>query len=362
MPNFIQRFPEQYSMPGYNIECDQGSLYYRKCYVVLASGEKQEIIGYTAGGDPISKDSTDVPTGTAWVPTMTTLDMYGDAYQPYPEGIPYTAGGGSVVNWTPSGGADVSNIYTYLNQSMPGAYARQMEKDRTCNPLWPTFGCKTYTEDSVPIGTTGGTATTGNADDETPSLWESFTSWWSGSAENFNSLWVGDTNEQATGGKMKFRKGKTDDGNTNQTAGQGSGGFGPGHGRSPSISGGSGGSRLSTPSRGIEGISGVGISDVAYCRGSGCIQSPEGADWGQPLDAGGDSLGSNFGQDQGKQATMAADEEMQVIEQDIPGNYIEPQTNIGWNRLAVPAIVLGGLSLALWQDKRMNRGAKDGWY
>ena len=344
MPNFIQRFPEQYSMPGYNIECDQGSLYYRKCYVVLASGEKQEIIGYTAGGDPISKDSTDVPTGTAWVPTMTTLDMYGDAYQPYPEGIPYTAGGGSVVNWTPSGGADVSNIYTYLNQSMPGAYARQMEKDRTCNPLWPTFGCKTYTEDSVPIGTT---ATTGNADDETPSLWESVTSWWSGSAENFNSLWVGDTDTSGNG-KMKFRKRKTTTA-PEKTAGQGSGGY-AGRGSHGDLH------NLSPSSLG------VGISDVAYCRGSGCIQSPEGADWGQPLDAGGDSLGSNFGQDQGKQATMAADEEMQVIEQDIPGNYIEPQTNIGWNRLAVPAIVLGGLSLALWQDKRMNRGAKDGWY
>lgn len=234
MPNFIQWFLEQYSMAGYNIECDQGSLYYRKCYVVLPSGERQEIIGYTAGGDPISKDSTDVPTGTAWVPTMTTLDMSGNAYQPYPEGLPYTAGGGSIVNWTPSGGADVSNIYTYLNQSMPGAYSRQMEKDRICNPLWPTFGCKTYSNKGVPIGTTGGTA-----DEEAPSLWENLTSWWSGSAE---------------------------------------------------------------------------------------------------------------------------DTELQVIQQDIPGNYIEPQTNVSWNSLAVPAIVLGGLGVAIWQDKRMNRGAKNERY
>jgi hypothetical protein len=281
-------------MAGYNIQCDQGSLYYRKCYVVLPSGEKQEIIGYTSGGDPISKDSTDVPKGTAWVPTMTTLDMSGNAYQPYPEGIPYTAGGGSVVNWTPSGGADISNIDTYLNQSMPGAYARQMEKDRTCNPLWPTFGCKTYTEDSVPIGTTGG-STTETSEEPTPSLWESITSWWSGSAESFKAMTAAKPSQRTR-------------------------------------------------------------AAIAMAR------NPEGADFGQPLDSGGDALGSNFGQDQGAQARMAADEEMQVVEQDIPGNYIEPETEMAWNRLAVPAIVLGGLGLALWQDKRMNRGGSDEWY
>jgi hypothetical protein len=109
-----------------------------------------------------------------------------------------------------------------------------MEKDRICNPLWPTFGCKTYSNKGVPIGTTGGTA-----DEEAPSLWENLTSWWSGSAE---------------------------------------------------------------------------------------------------------------------------DTELQVIQQDIPGNYIEPQTNVSWNSLAVPAIVLGGLGVAIWQDKRMNRGAKNERY
>ena len=235
-------------MAGYNIQCDQGSLYYRKCYVILASGEKQEIIGYTSGGDPISKDTTDVPRGTAWVPTMTTLDMSGNAYQPYPEGIPYTAGGGSVVNWTPSGGADVSNINTYLNQSMPGATARQMEKDRVCNPLWPTFGCRTFKNKGVPIGTTGGTsvAPTGNIDDqETTSIWESLTSWWSGSAED-------DDDDDA--------------------------------------------------------------------------------------------------------------EEMQVIEQQIPGMYIAPTSSVNWNKLAIPAVALGGLGLALYADKRMNRGVYNEQY
>ena len=34
---------------------------------------------------------------------------------------------------------------------------------------------------------------------------------------------------------------------------------------------------------------------------------PEGADMGQPLDAGGDSEGQDFGQDQGSQDTMEAD-------------------------------------------------------
>ena len=283
-------------MAGYNIQCDQGSLYYRKCYVVLASGEKQEIIGYTSGGDPISKDSTDVPKGTAWVPTMTTLDMSGNAYQPYPEGIPYTAGGGAVVNWTPSGGADVANIDTYLNQSIPGAYARQMEKDRTCNPLWPTFGCKTYTEDDVPIGTTGGSTTTETSEEEKSSLWNSLTSWWSGAAESFNAM---------TAAKPSKRTREA----------------------------------------------------IANARG------PEGADWGQPLDAGGDSLGSNFGQDQGAQARMSSEgEEMQVIEQQIPGHYIEPTSSVDWSKLAVPAVAIGGLGLALYVDKRMNRGVYDEQY
>lgn len=281
-------------MAGYNIQCDQGSLYYRKCYVVLPSGEKQEIIGYTAGGDPISKDSTDVPKGTAWVPTLTTLDMSGNAYQPYPEGIPYTAGGGSVVNWTPSGGADVANINTYLNQSIPGAYARQMEKDRTCNPLWPTFGCKTYTEDSVPIGTTGGSTT--ETSEEPKSLWESITSWWSGAAETFHTRSMGTLNPRA---------------------------------------------RRRT------------VAEIEAAR------NPEGADFGQPLDAGGDALGSNFGQDQGAQARMASEDGMEQIAQDIPGNYIEPKAHIDWSRLVVPGLVLGGLGMAIYTDKRMNQGGSN---
>ena len=42
----------------------------------------------------------------------------------------------------PSSGADPQDYY-YLNYSMPGSYSRRMYEERTCNPLWPTFGCKT---------------------------------------------------------------------------------------------------------------------------------------------------------------------------------------------------------------------------
>ena len=42
----------------------------------------------------------------------------------------------------PSSGADPQDFY-YLNYSMPGSFSRRMYEERTCNPLWPTFGCKT---------------------------------------------------------------------------------------------------------------------------------------------------------------------------------------------------------------------------
>ena len=85
-------------MPGYNIQCDPGSLYTRKCYTVYctdASGascacgsagcteHREEIIAYTSGGDPISKQTTNLPPGTAWIPSLTTLDQSGNAYRPY---------------------------------------------------------------------------------------------------------------------------------------------------------------------------------------------------------------------------------------------------------------------------------------
>ncbi len=79
--------------PGYNITCDPGDLYNRKCYVNTASGQKQEIIGYTSDGQPISKAQSSA-SWIAWVPTLTTLNQDGQAYQPYGEaGLPYVAPG-----------------------------------------------------------------------------------------------------------------------------------------------------------------------------------------------------------------------------------------------------------------------------
>ncbi len=69
-------------MAGYNISCDPGDLYSRKCYVVTASGDRQEIIGYDQQGNPISKAPT-TAAGTAWQPSITVLDDSGNAYQPY---------------------------------------------------------------------------------------------------------------------------------------------------------------------------------------------------------------------------------------------------------------------------------------
>jgi|MDTC01.3.fsa_nt_gb hypothetical protein len=140
-------------MAGYNITCDPGDLYNRKCYVKDPTdpSKKQEIIGYTAGGDPISKAPSTVPW-MAWVPTVTTLDQSGNAYQPYGQaGIPYTQTG-STMKWMPSSGADMQD-YTYLDQSMPGAFSRWMTENRLCNPLWSNvFGCRTSDDPSVVAG------------------------------------------------------------------------------------------------------------------------------------------------------------------------------------------------------------------
>jgi hypothetical protein len=101
---------------GYNISCDPGTLYNRKCYVNVhnppgcdpadpaCTVTQQEIIGYTSKGDPISKAPSDA-SWIAWVPTLTTLDESGTAYQPYGEaGLPY----GSGVIPTSAGTTDVS--------------------------------------------------------------------------------------------------------------------------------------------------------------------------------------------------------------------------------------------------------------
>jgi hypothetical protein len=138
---------------GYNIDCDPGALGMQKCYVNVNSPTgcttgtpgctttRQEIIGYTAGGDPVSKGQSSSPW-MAWVPEVTTLNNKGQAYQPYgPAGIPYSLDGGSLIKWNPAG-AGSEQALAYLD-SAPGAQAREMYQERTCSPLWSNvFGCK----------------------------------------------------------------------------------------------------------------------------------------------------------------------------------------------------------------------------
>jgi hypothetical protein len=109
--------------PGYNITCDPGDLYNRRCYVNTASGAKQEIIGYTSDGQPISKAQSSA-SWIAWVPTLTTLNQDGQAYQPYGEaGLPYVApgaagsgtqdvSGSAFVNGGPSSSSSSSSSQT----------------------------------------------------------------------------------------------------------------------------------------------------------------------------------------------------------------------------------------------------------
>ncbi len=91
-------------MSGYDISCDPGDLYNRKCYVNVhnppgcdpadpaCTVTQQEIISYTNTGDPISKAPSS-SSWLAWVPTLTTLNQSGVAYQPYGEaGLPYASG------------------------------------------------------------------------------------------------------------------------------------------------------------------------------------------------------------------------------------------------------------------------------
>ena len=138
---------------GYDITCDPGALGMQRCYVNVHTPSgcdpavppctvtQQEVIGYTSGGQPISKGVSSSPW-MAWVPQLTALNQSGTAYQPYGgAGIPYSLGGGSLVKWNPAG-AGSEQALAYLD-SAPGAQAREMYQERTCNPLWSNvFGCK----------------------------------------------------------------------------------------------------------------------------------------------------------------------------------------------------------------------------
>ena len=120
---------------GYQIE--QQWLGGPQVLVNTTTGERQDVIGYDDGGNPVVKQKSDSPW-MAWVPSVYTLDQDGKSYQPYTKGIPYTLEGGSVVKWNPTD----SQALAYLD-SAPGAQARKMYQERTCSPLWSNvFGCK----------------------------------------------------------------------------------------------------------------------------------------------------------------------------------------------------------------------------
>ena len=128
-------------MTGYNITCDPGSLYSRKCYVNTATG-KQEIIGYDASGNPISKAPT-TAAGTAWQPSVTVLDQDGNSTNPtgLRDFLHHVRYRGHLRNhpflWSRSSGLEIHHGIS------PGSFSRRMYQERTCNPLWNTQGCKT---------------------------------------------------------------------------------------------------------------------------------------------------------------------------------------------------------------------------
>lgn len=171
-------------MAGYNITCDPGDLYNRKCYVNTASG-KQEIIGYDSAGNPISKAPT-TAAGTAWQPSITVLDQDGNPYQPYGSGgLPFTMSGiAGIFGITPSSGADPQD-WKYITESAPGSYSRKMYNQRVCNPLWNTQGCKTTSTDNTKLQTA--------PQDEPPAAseawYEKYFGWFSAESESQGIDW-----------------------------------------------------------------------------------------------------------------------------------------------------------------------------
>ena len=131
---------------SFNLQCDPGALGMQDCYVVLADGSRQKVIKYDNSGNPITQAPSTSPW-MAWVPQLWSLNQSGDQYAPFgPAGIPYTTSG--MVNWQGKGsnydlmGWADPNARNYLD-SIPGSGARAAYNSRVCDPLWPTFGCRT---------------------------------------------------------------------------------------------------------------------------------------------------------------------------------------------------------------------------
>ncbi len=136
--------------PGYNITCDPGDLYNRRCYVNTASGQKQEIIGYTSDGQPISKAQSSA-SWIAWVPTLTTLNQDGQAYQPYGEaGLPYVApGAGGSGTQDVSGAAFVDGDESSSSKSSSSTEGRSkglesMEYAKVLGTVVATIGVSAF--------------------------------------------------------------------------------------------------------------------------------------------------------------------------------------------------------------------------
>jgi hypothetical protein len=167
-------------MSGYNIDCDPGDLYSRKCYVTNPStGKREEIIGYDSAGNPLSKGET-TAAGTAWQINVTALNQDGTAYSPYGSGgVPWTLGGGiaGIGAIMPSSGADLQD-WKYITESAPGSQARKTYQQRVCNPLWPTFGCRQAPLDSDLIAAPTAAASQPSVDYADRSVGEKIIGWW----------------------------------------------------------------------------------------------------------------------------------------------------------------------------------------
>ena len=152
---------------SFNLQCDPGALGMQQCYIQPAGGgPRQKVIKYDNSGNPITQAPTNSP-GLAWVPQLWSLNQQGQQYAPFgPAGIPYTMSG--MVNWQGKGsnfdnmGWADPNARNYLD-SIPGAGARRAYNQRVCDPLWPTFGCRT--------GDPYSSSTVTTAPEEDESLW-----------------------------------------------------------------------------------------------------------------------------------------------------------------------------------------------
>lgn len=120
---------------GYGVTCDAGDLYTRRCY----DKDGHEIIAYTSKGQPIGFDDK---TGKTY---LTALDSGGNAYSPYPQGMPYTLNDSGAISdvagkWRLSSGADPQWITRLL--TLPEAQARIRAATTTVPWYYDAFGLR----------------------------------------------------------------------------------------------------------------------------------------------------------------------------------------------------------------------------